>query len=85
MPDHIHLFVQGDQNFNLGIWVRGLKRVLLPEPNCWQPGFVDHVLRSEDNYAQKWEYVRENRLRAGSVQRAEEWLFQGEIVVIDRV
>jgi REP element-mobilizing transposase RayT len=28
MPDHIHLFVRGSPEFNLGIWVRGLKRVV---------------------------------------------------------
>jgi REP-associated tyrosine transposase len=28
MPDHIHLFVCGRDDFNLGIWVRGLKRVV---------------------------------------------------------
>jgi putative transposase len=28
MPDHIHLFVAGDHDFDLGLWVRGLKRVV---------------------------------------------------------
>ena len=27
MPDHIHFFVAGDHEFDLGMWVRGLKRV----------------------------------------------------------
>ena len=27
MPDHIHFFVAGDDEFDLGMWVRGLKRV----------------------------------------------------------
>ena len=27
-PDHIHLFVAGDHEFDLGIWMRGLKRVV---------------------------------------------------------
>jgi hypothetical protein len=84
MPDHIHLFLQGDQKFDLGIWICGLKRAVLPERNCWQPGFFDHVLRSEKSYAQNWEYVRDNPVRAGLVERAE-WPFQEEIVLIDRV
>jgi putative transposase len=71
MPDHIHLFVQGDQKFDLGIWIRGLKRIVSPERDCLQPGFFDHLLRSEESYAQKWEYVRENPVRAGLVERAE--------------
>ena len=28
MPDHIHFFVAGDHEFDLGMWVRGLKRVV---------------------------------------------------------
>jgi putative transposase len=45
----------------------------------WQRGFFDHVLRSEESYAQKWEYVRQNPVRAGLTARVEDWLFQGEI------
>lgn len=45
----------------------------------WQREFFDHVLRSEENYAQKWEYVRSNPVRAGLVARAEDWPYQGEI------
>jgi REP element-mobilizing transposase RayT len=29
MPDHLHLFVRGDQSFVLGNWVNGLKRAIL--------------------------------------------------------
>jgi len=28
MPDHVHLFVCGGRDFDLGVWVRGLKRVV---------------------------------------------------------
>lgn len=45
----------------------------------WQRGFFDYVLRSEESYAQKWEYVRQNPVRAGLTTRAEDWPFQGEI------
>jgi len=90
MPDHLHLFIRGDQNFVLGDWVKGLKRRMseaFPEEHrrpLWQPGFFDHLLRNDESYAQKWEYVRENPVRAGLVQLAEDWPYQGEIVCIDR-
>jgi putative transposase len=90
MPDHVHLFVRGDQNFVLGNWIKGLKRTILKRfaiPShtpFWQPGFFDHLLRSNESYAQKWEYVRQNPVRAGLVQFAEDWPYQGEIVCIDR-
>jgi putative transposase len=90
MPDHLHLFVRGDQNFVLGNWVKGLKRAILKtcliqsQTPFWQPGFFDHLLRSDESYAQKWEYVRQNPVRAGLVTCAEDWPYQGEIVHIDR-
>ena len=50
----------------------------------WQPGFFDHVLRNDESYSQKWEYMRENPVRAGLVPRADDWQYQGELVFIDR-
>ena len=84
MPDHVHMFVRSAIDFDLGIWVRGLKRAVSRERNFWQPGFFDHILRSDESYGEKWNYVRENPVRAGLVAAADEWPFQGEIVLIDR-
>jgi REP element-mobilizing transposase RayT len=90
MPDHLHLFVRGDDNFVLGEWVKGLKRTISMafqeqvKPFRWQPGFFDHLLRNDESYAQKWAYVRDNPVRAGLVARTEQWQYQGEIVYIDR-
>jgi putative transposase len=87
MPDHVHLFVRGDRNFALSPWIGGLKRamsVALKPPQLWQSGFFDHILRSDESYAKKWNYVRDNPARAGLVKAADDWLYQGEIVVIDR-
>jgi hypothetical protein len=52
--------------------------------SLWRPGFFDHVLRNGESYAQKWNYVRDNPVRAGLVARNEDWPYQGEIVYIDR-
>ena len=109
MPDHIHLFVAGDHEFDLGMWMRGLKRVVAAavtggrdgkDPAAetapatsfsplgklqplWQRGFFDHLIRNTESYAQKWDYVRENPIRAGLVNTTEDWPFQGEIVEIE--
>src|SRR5204863_480639 len=89
MPDHIHLFVSGDFEFVLSKWVTGLKRViskgLCVSGQFWQPTFFDHVLRSEESDSEKWEYVRQNPVRAGLVKESDDWPYQGESVVIDRV
>jgi putative transposase len=45
----------------------------------WQEEFFDHVLRSNESYSQKWEYVCENPVRAGLAASADEWEWQGEI------
>jgi len=96
MPDHIHLFVCGGREFDVGLWVRGLKRAIanaIPKTAAgtaastmiWQPGFFDHLLRNSESYDQKWQYVRDNPVRAGLVKQADDWPYQGEIVAIDRV
>ena len=85
MPDHIHLFVAGTVEFDLGIWIRGLKRSLNSQTGTWQPGFFDHILRNNDSYDEKWNYVYDNPVRAGLVRARTEWRFAGEIVDIDRV
>jgi REP element-mobilizing transposase RayT len=91
MPDHVHLFVRGGQDFSLGPWIGALKQALAKAANLsrakgqiWEEGSFDHVLRSNESYSQKWDYVRENPVRAGLVKSAEEWPYQGEIVYIDR-
>jgi putative transposase len=88
MPDHIHLFASDTLDFDLGIRVRGLKRVVAAAVSggriaIWQRGFFDHVIRNSESYSQKWDYVRENPVRAGLVRVADEWPFQGEIILIE--
>ena len=87
MPDHVHLFVRGGPEFSLSQWVRLLKRelskVIIGEPRHWQPGFFDHLIRRSESYGEKWEYVRQNPVRAGLVADADAWPFQGEIVRLE--
>jgi REP element-mobilizing transposase RayT len=45
----------------------------------WQAGFFDHLLRSQESPSQKWEYVRYNPVRAGLVEKPEDWIWQGEV------
>ncbi len=50
-----------------------------PAPTLWQREFFDHLLRSSESYDQKWNYVRDNPVRAGLVSDAEHWKHAGEI------
>ena len=63
---------------------KAMGREKTSEP-LWQRGFFDHVLRSEESYGQKWNYVRDNPIRAGLVANADGWPYAGEIIVIDRL
>ena len=86
MPNHIHLFVALEQDKDLSVWMKSLKnsvskilRLLKVASPHWQKGFFDHVLRSGESYRQKWEYVRDNPVRAGLVQDWKDWPYCGEI------
>jgi len=89
LPDHLHFFVAIPANVTLGDWVGTLKRVVgktveradSRDP-IWQRGFFDHLLRTAESYSQKWNYVRENPVRARLVESADAWPYAGEIAVI---
>jgi len=57
-------------------WRDGPSRL---QSSIWQAEFFDHLLRSHESYSQKWEYVRQNPVRAGLVKKFEDWSWQGEI------
>ena len=84
MPDHVHLFVCGDEQFDLGRWIAALKQMLTKANGwskeigqVWQEGFFDHVLRSDESMNAKWEYILQNPVRAGLVKEAEELALSG--------
>jgi putative transposase len=90
MPDHVHLFVAfPGHGITLTTWVQSLRNVIgkkllqlgIHKPH-WQEGFFDHLLRSQESYSEKWEYVRMNPVRAKLCGASEAWPYQGEIVRI---
>lgn len=101
MPDHIHMFIRIGRDMKLSRWESGLKqclgktlaqlgykRTIIPQSKLesfWQPGFFDHLLRHNESYAEKWDYVWHNPVRAGLVVKPEDWPYQGEVHKIDRV
>jgi putative transposase len=62
----------------VGIGDAGMKN----SGTLWQEEFFDHVLRSSEGYSQKWEYVKENPVRAGLVKKSGDWPFHGEIELL---
>jgi putative transposase len=88
MPDHLHLFASPLPEAKsraqwLKLWKavssRQLTKTFCINPPFWQTDAFDHILRSAESYAQKWNYVRENPTRKDLVSRTEDWPWQGEI------
>jgi REP element-mobilizing transposase RayT len=54
-----------------------LNRALRRSGPVWQEESFDHVLRSEESFAEKLEYIRQNPVRRGLVARPEDyqWLW----------
>jgi REP element-mobilizing transposase RayT len=83
MPDHLHVVVTPRENreAKLGNFSAVLKRWMREELKAsweWQPGCFDRLLRSDESLHNKWLYVQENPVRAGLVERWEDWPYRYE-------
>ena len=88
MPDHVHLFcAPADAECSLKQWISYWRNIVTrrwfreEEKPVWQRDYWDTQLRAGENYAEKWEYVRRNPMRAGLVEQPEEWPYAGELHV----
>lgn len=89
MPDHVHFFAAAliDEGKNLSQvvakWKEWTAKRILRQTGAtapfWQAEFFDHLLRSSESRAQKWDYVQANPVRAGLVSRAEDWPYAGAV------
>ncbi len=92
MPDHVHLLLTplrdlGRNLYSLVEILQGIKSTSAHSLNrelgrsgpVWQEESFDHVLRSEESFEEKVEYIRQNPVRAGLVRKAEDyrWLWVG--------
>jgi putative transposase len=74
MPDHLHLLVSTPWDVELaqiiGSWKQWLSR---RHQIQWQENFFDHRLRRDESGEQKWHYIHDNPVRAGLVEKPEDW------------
>jgi REP element-mobilizing transposase RayT len=90
MPDHVHLLLTPLQSelgwphalpailkLIKGVSARSVNRLLDCSGPVWQEESFDHVLRSTESFAEKLEYIHQNPVRRGLVQRPEDypWLW----------
>ena len=79
MPDHMHLFVKGGDDFKLAQWVNGLKRAVsvalgaTKKRPLWQPGFFDHVLRTTRATPKNGNMCRRILYAPNSLYGPDEW------------
>lgn len=84
MPDHLHLICSPiDEEVEIEAWItfwkRQFRRIHRQPTRRFQSGGFHHRLRKQESYDQRWDYVRENPVRAGLVKRAEDWPYSGEL------
>jgi putative transposase len=84
MPDHLHMFAAAhDLHFTAETWITYWKSQFSKRHAHfewrWQPSGFHHRLRQSESYTEKWNYVRENPVRAGLVNAADAWPYQGLI------
>jgi REP element-mobilizing transposase RayT len=91
MPDHVHFFIAPlarDANLSKCIQsfrsfvTKTLRPAGYPYP-LWQREFFDRLLRSNESYAAKWEYVRQNPVRHGLAKKPDAWPYAGEICPLE--
>ena len=76
MPDHLHGIVIFPNSFFMKKHIASWKRWLAKEQGIqWQRDFFDHRLRSVESAVEKAHYIRNNPVRAGLVESAEDWPF----------
>jgi putative transposase len=74
MPDHIHLMVSFPDlaSFSgvIGNWKHWLSR---KHSISWQENFFDHRIRKDESFGEKAEYIFQNPVRAGLIDKVENW------------
>jgi REP element-mobilizing transposase RayT len=83
MPDHVHLLATPESPLNAilgrlkGASSREANLAIGRRGTLWQQENFDHELRRDESLLQKAEYIRQNPVRKGLVERAEDypWLW----------
>ena len=81
MPDHVHLAGRlGERSLSsimhtLKSYTSNQLVDLGVDAPVWQPGYHDHVLRDDEDYAVRVRYLVNNPIRAGLVERIEDYPF----------
>jgi REP-associated tyrosine transposase len=93
MPDHVHLLLtplRDEQCWPYplhavlklikGVSARNVNKLLATSGPVWQEESFDHILRSNESFQEKQDYIRQNPVRAGLVDKPQDyrWLWMPE-------
>ena len=79
MPEHVHLLVSEPERANLAVAIQLLKQIVsrkLKTPTAapfWQRRYYDFNLRSSAKFGEKLDYMHNNPVRRGLVERPQDW------------
>jgi len=75
MPDHIHVIIYnpGTKKISVSEFVRRFKSrlyhefrdILHEKESFWQRFYYDHIIRNDKDFAEKFQYVLTNPVKAG--------------------
>ncbi len=78
MPDHVHILIEPFPKSETEYWSIGsilhsiksysskqIPKVMLHIGKVWQDGRYDEMIRNEEEFKNKWEYIRQNPVKAG--------------------
>lgn len=83
MPNHVHVLVEQVRGYPLGDIVHSWKSYTAIEANkilgrkgqFWYPDYFDRFVRDQEHLTNVIEYIHNNPVKAGLVDRPEEWAF----------
>lgn len=88
MPNHVHVLIEQNERWPLGKIVQSWKRHTAREinrkgaPSCtrqnkplWQREYFDRFIRNEKYFNNVMNYIEENPLKAGLVNKKEDWMW----------
>jgi putative transposase len=86
MPDHFHLLLTPAPDVSLekcaqlikGGFSFRVKKDLGSKLEIWEKGYAEHRVKDATDYERHAEYIRENPVRAGLVERASDYPYSSE-------
>jgi REP element-mobilizing transposase RayT len=86
MPDHVHLLLQPKEQEPGQWWLLSnilhsiksfianqINKLLKHEGNVWQDESFDRIVRNEEEFLEKWNYIRNNPVKRGLCPEPEAW------------